>query len=565
MNVQEITERARAQMKTPLIFGRYPFPDGRVAKLGTFYLDLCRHAHLVGGSGVGKSTMMVNLIHQTVANGIGVLVIDPHRDLVNDTLARMPARREKDVCLIQAEPEPPPYGNPPEDRAARQAWQIARICANRSPGLNVLECPNPAHAPLVVSNAMGVFQKVMGASWETAVRMRRILKMGITALLTWKGDAMMDDFYQFLINDAFRQQVVTADTGRGRNRYAQQFWLQEFETWGKSEKAGATGPVITRVQEFISNPIAARIINQRQTTVDFVDLMNNSKVILAPVAQALGADIMRFIGTLLVIKMRAAGITRERLPEDGRPPFMTFIDECHNFIMPDLVQALSEDRKRGLGYFFAHQFAAQMKEGSGGGASMLDGLIGNVGTRIIFRVGQDDAPYFARGMEGVEYDDILALENFWAYASFLVKGGNQPVCSLNTMPKPSVSQEMEPTDEPAPEPVAAISKDDLDLVNRVEALPGEEAQIRFLLENVQSEDAWTRFKAARKYRDGKLRQSILRNPQLVPDKVKRITYISALKYGTPGYEVETEVERTAVSLAAASEAVAAGGSNEWQW
>ncbi len=563
MDIDAIVTRARSQMKIPLIFGRYPFPDGRVAELGTFYLDLCRHAHLVGGSGVGKSTMMVNLICQTVENGVGVLVIDPHRDLVNDTLARIPASRVKDVCLVQVEPELRSDSPPPRDKAKQRLWQIANICANRSPGLNVMECPNPVHIPTVVSHTMGVFQKVMGASWETAVRMRRILKMGTTALLTWKGDAMMDDFYQFLINDDFRAQIVTSDTGRGRNRYAQQFWLQEFENWSKSEKSKATGPVITRIQEFISNPIAARIVNQRRTTIDFQELMNNSKIILAPVAQALGPDLMKFLGTLLVIKMRGAGIGREVLPEDGRPPFMTFIDECHNFIMPDLVQALSEDRKRGLGYFFAHQFAAQMKEGDGGGASMLEGLIGNVGTRIIFRVGQDDAPYFARGMDGVEYDDILALENFWAYAGFLVNGGNQPVCSLNTVPKPPPNQEMKPTDEPAPPPETNIDRNDLNLVNQVEKLPTEDAQVKFLLEKSLNENEWQRFRSARKFRDAKLRQQILANPQLVSDKVRRVTYLSALKYGTPAYEIEAEVERTAAGLATTKET--ALPDEEWSW
>lgn len=563
--IEELRAKAKKQMASHLVFGMYRYPDGRVAQLGTYFLDMMRHGHFIGMSGVGKSTMIGNLITQSMDAGIGVFVIEPHNDLVADALMRCPAERENDVCVfnpISRALPPVADGSPPTEKALQFQWRLQRIVANRAPGLNILEAPTPADIPGVVANAMALFRKVMGASWETSVRMRRVMQMSLNSLLAWRGDAMLDDFYQFLINEDFRNEVNNTDSGRGRNRYARQFWTQEFENWSKADKSSSTQPPVTRVQAFLTDERVANIVNQRKTTINFWDLMLNSKIVLAPVSQEMGEDVMQFLGTLLVVKMRSAGVSRAHLPQDGRPPFLTFIDECQNFIMPDLIQALAEDRKRGLGYIFAHQMASQMRSGASG-ASMLDSLMGNVGTRIVFQVGTQDGAYFAKGMDGLEPEDITGLERFNAYASFLVNAGNAAPTSMETFAKPAPRNDMKPMDIPVPKPEVAIDKADLDLVNRIEALPTVARQVEQL--KGLGDGEWARFRAARRYRDAKLLQQLSLNPQLVPEKTERILIKSALKYDTPIYEVETEVERTLALLQMATGGDDEGGGGDWSW
>jgi len=234
--------------------------------------------------------------------------------------------------------------------------------------------------------------------------------------------------------------------------------------------------------------------------------------------------------------------------------------------MPDLVQALAEERKRGLGYFFAHQMAAQMRTGGGGksGADMLDALMGNVGTRIVFQVGVQDGSYFAKGLKGIGSGDIIALERFNAYAAFLVNAGTQDVTSLETVPKPPVNNEMHPINLPDPRPTMNLNKDDLRLLNEVEALPTLDARVDRLKE--LSDDDWERFKAARRYRDAKLLQQLSRYPQQVPDKSERILIKSALKYDTPVYEVEAEVERSlALAVSSTDSDDGWGDGSDWDW
>lgn len=549
--VKSRQDLARTQMQMPLIFGYYHYPDGRVAQLGTYFLDLCRHVHIIGMSGVGKSTMIANLITQSMDAGVGVFVLEPHHDLVADALARCPAEREKDVCLIDPSAKPKPSSPPPKDKTALYQWKLELICANRVPGLNILEAPLVANIPNVVSQCMSVFRKLIGASWDTSVRMQRLLQMGFTTLLYWRDDPTLDDFYQFLTQDDFRQMVLNAP-GRGRNRYAERFWRDEFEEATNSDKRAMTGPVITRISKFLANPLVGNIVNQRRNTIDFWDLMNHSKIVLAPILQEMGEDVMQFLGSFLVIKMRSSGVVRTQLPQDGRPPFMTFIDECQNFIMPDLVQALAEDRKRGLGYFFAHQMASQMADGGKvNGASMLDALMGNVGSRIVFQVGLEDGAYFAKGLQGVESGDVRSLERFKAYTSLLVKAQQQPTCSMQTFPKPDERHDMQAVNEPPPKLDTNFEQANLALVHKIEALPTLAQQV----ENLKglSDEAFSRFKAARRYRDISLRRQLLQKPHLVPHKTRRIEILSALKYATPIYEVDAEVERTAAQVVSSSD------------
>ena len=69
--------------------------------------DSLLHTILIGPTGSGKSTAMLNLILSDINAGRGVLVIDPKYDLVNDVLERIPPHRQNDVVVIDpASPNP---------------------------------------------------------------------------------------------------------------------------------------------------------------------------------------------------------------------------------------------------------------------------------------------------------------------------------------------------------------------------------------------------------------------------------------------------------------------------
>ena len=63
--------------------------------------DAVYHTHLLGPTGVGKSTVLLSLALADAAEGRGLLLLDPKGDLATDFLARLPQERVGDVVVLE--------------------------------------------------------------------------------------------------------------------------------------------------------------------------------------------------------------------------------------------------------------------------------------------------------------------------------------------------------------------------------------------------------------------------------------------------------------------------------
>src|SRR4030081_3117654 len=59
-----------------------------------------RHLYIVGQTGTGKSTLLLNLIRQDVVAGEGLALLDPHGDLAEAVLTQMPRSRTNDLVYV---------------------------------------------------------------------------------------------------------------------------------------------------------------------------------------------------------------------------------------------------------------------------------------------------------------------------------------------------------------------------------------------------------------------------------------------------------------------------------
>ena len=55
------------------------------------------HTWVIGKSGTGKSTALIRWVLDDIANGDGVAVFDPHGDLADAIISRIPRSRRSDV------------------------------------------------------------------------------------------------------------------------------------------------------------------------------------------------------------------------------------------------------------------------------------------------------------------------------------------------------------------------------------------------------------------------------------------------------------------------------------
>src|ERR1039458_6260400 len=58
------------------------------------------HMYAIGKTGMGKSTLLFNLIQQDIENGEGLAILDPHGDLAEKIVACLPDHRKDDLVYL---------------------------------------------------------------------------------------------------------------------------------------------------------------------------------------------------------------------------------------------------------------------------------------------------------------------------------------------------------------------------------------------------------------------------------------------------------------------------------
>jgi hypothetical protein len=117
---------------------------------------------------------------------------------------------------------------------------------------------------------------------------------------------------------------------------------------------------------------------------------------------------------------------------ESRIPFYLYIDEFQNFLTDSVETILSEARKYKLSLNVAHQFLGQLTR-KGGDTRIRDAIFGNVGTKVVFRVGIEDAEVFQKDFAPqFTAADLSKQPNVHAYIKMLVDGKYPPPFTLNT-------------------------------------------------------------------------------------------------------------------------------------
>src|SRR5450432_1841592 len=77
-----------------------------------FSIDTSKHINIEGMSGVGKSTLFVNLFIEHIRQGHGGLFIDPHGDTADQIAQLIPKSRMRDFIWIDPDASHVPPLNP---------------------------------------------------------------------------------------------------------------------------------------------------------------------------------------------------------------------------------------------------------------------------------------------------------------------------------------------------------------------------------------------------------------------------------------------------------------------
>ncbi len=382
-------------------FGRIDFRNTN-RLFGIKRTDRRQHTYVIGKTGTGKSAMLHNMIVQDVANGEGVCVVDPHGELVESILAKIPEERLKDVI----------YFNP-----ADPDFHI---------GFNVLELPNPKYKNLVASGLMGIFTKIWANVWSA--RMEYILNNAILALLDTPGSTLLG-INRILVDKEFRQKIIN----NVKDPVVKAFWIHEYELWRDQFRNEAIAPIQNKVGQFLSTEIVRNIVGQSKSTIDIFDIMNSGKIFLVNVSKGrIGEDNSSLLGSMFITKIQLAAMERVRVPEEERVDFYLYVDEFQNFATDSFANILSEARKYRLDLTLAHQYVGQLITDVS--TKVRDAVFGNVGTMIVFRVGAADAEFLENEFSPeFTQEDIVNLPNYHVYLKLMVGGVTSRPFSATTL------------------------------------------------------------------------------------------------------------------------------------
>jgi hypothetical protein len=356
-----------------------------------------RHCYVAGASGTGKSTLLMNLILQDIAAGHGVGVLDPHGDLIDAVIQRIPEDRIDDVVLFDPADEDYPFA------------------------LNILEAKDESERERIVNETIMALERYFPASWGP--RLERILNYTINTVLHAIPGATLADVEQMLVDPAFRQRTVDRTT----DPRLLQFWNNQFIYLPKN----SADPVLNKLSVFLTSRVVRNIICQRESAIDFDSLINDGKILLANLSTGLlTSKVAGTFGSFIVTKIVNAAFRRQRIPKEQRRPWYLYVDEFQAFmnLSVGFDQILAEARKynlvlAGLANQFIHQIDANVRQA----------IFGNVGTMIVFRLGVEDATTIAREMGVFTPEEIMSLE---LGESIVRTGGSKTAHNIKTFPDP---------------------------------------------------------------------------------------------------------------------------------
>jgi len=371
--------------------------------------DRRRHMYIIGKTGMGKTTLMENMIIQDIMNGKGLAFVDPHGDSVEKILDYIPSSRVNDVV----------YFNP-----ADQDFPIA---------LNILESVDPSYKHLVASGLMGVFTKIWANTWSA--RMEYILNNTILALLDSPGNTLLG-IARMMVDKKYRKKIVD----NIKDPMVRSFWVDEFANWQDKYRMEAVAPIQNKVGQFLSSSIVRNIIGQPRSTIDLRDIMDNKKIFLMNLSKGrLGEDNSALLGAMLITKLQLAALSRVDVLEHERADFYLYVDEFQNFATQSFATILSEARKYRLNLIVGHQYIGQLVQQ--GNTDVRDSVFGNVGTIVTFRVGAADAEFLEKEFfPTFLQNDLVNLPKHNIILRLMINGVASDPFSATTLPPTAYAQ-----------------------------------------------------------------------------------------------------------------------------
>ncbi|MBL8163270.1 MAG: ATP-binding protein [Anaerolineae bacterium] len=366
--------------------------------------DRAYHHYIAGKTGMGKSTLLHNLIHQDIQAGRGVVVIDPHGKLIDALLAHsIPEKRVKDVVLLE--------------------------CGNRDypVPLNPLRIPTGVSYETAFNYSYWILRKLYESVWRD--RMDLVYRNVLHALLC-DPQATPLDIDRIFTSSSYRDYLIERMGAHPQVSAAVRAFWSDFGRRGKSEQAELAAPIRNRTAIFLGNR-ALELMTCHPQMLHFRSFIEQQKIVLINLS---GEAIRSEVGSLGLMFLSGFYMASEALgylPDNRAPRCFVYVDEVERIVSSPIPEMFAQERKFGLSLTLANQYLDQLSEAT------LNGILGNVGTLILFECGERDARRLGWHLEPeLERGALLNLGAYHAIVKTRFAGRTLPAFTLKTRPAP---------------------------------------------------------------------------------------------------------------------------------
>ncbi len=336
---------------------------GEVTLVGLRGAERYRHLYLLGGTGSGKSTMLLYMILQDIENGKGLILIDPHGDLAVTIAMSIPKHRKKDVI----------YWNPKDIKNP-----ISLNLLQMTEGLDEDEAL--LEKEVIVEHIISIFRKVfsndLSSAGGNAIRIEHIFRNALYTALELKNPTLATVF-DLLVNPIFRSQALESL----KNERLKNFWRFEFNKAGDMQRVSMSKGINARIERFLFSSIAFRVMEKYISTIDFEKIMDEGKILICNFSKGrLGDDNTSLFGTMVLGEIQLAALKRAEIDVKDRKDFYVYVDEFQHFATKSFIEMMAESRKYGVYIIIAEQSTSQQRD-----PNLVDVTFANVGTVVMFK------------------------------------------------------------------------------------------------------------------------------------------------------------------------------------
>lgn len=328
--------------------------------------DLNTHTYVVGRSGKGKSKFLEGTLWQLIQQGQGCGLIDPHGDLAENLLRLMtfqPSAKSNQTWL----------SNP--ENASRLVYVEPGRQDFFTP-MNFLKDDGQQYT--LATNIIEAFQRTWSKELAVAPQFKNTALHGLLLLI--ENQLSLVELPQLFLNKDFRDSLLEKST----NEDVKMFFEFRFGQW-KNEQALRIESLLNKVTALTLNPSLRLMLGANQNWLNLRQIMDEGKILIVNLGKC-DHETRNLLGSLLVVNLEQAALSRANLPEEERNRWICVIDEFQKFIVNDgsamaLAEMLSEARKFKLFLVLAHQGWHQL------GNSRLEGALDQAQLKVIFGSG----------------------------------------------------------------------------------------------------------------------------------------------------------------------------------